>query len=72
MIYPPPPLRMAGIAVRVPRKAPLGMNIKLAFPNFHCDVLDLAGKRDTSIVEQDIQPSLHRHHRFDYRGRVLF
>jgi hypothetical protein len=32
------------------------MHAKLAFPDFHCDVLDLAGKGDTGIVEQNVEP----------------
>ena len=48
------------------------MNAKLAFPDFHCGVLDLGGKRDTGIVEQDIEPSVRRHHRVHHLGPVLF
>jgi hypothetical protein len=49
----------------------LGMNARLAVPDFHGDVLDLGGKGDTGIVEQDIQPSVRRHHRVHHLGPVL-
>ena len=48
------------------------MDAKLAFPDLHRDVLDLAGKGDTGIVEQDVQPSVRRHHRVHDLGPVLF
>jgi hypothetical protein len=48
------------------------MNAKLAVPDFHCDVLDLAGKGDTGIVEQDVQPSVRRHYRVHHLAPVLF
>jgi len=36
------------------------MHTELAFPDVHRDVLDLAGKGDTGIVEQDVEPSVRR------------
>ena len=48
------------------------MNTKLAFPDLHRDVLDLAGKADTGIVEQDVEPSVRRHHRVHHLGPILF
>ena len=50
----------------------LGMHAKLAFPDVHCDVLDLGGKGDTGVVEQDVQPSVRRHHRVHHLRPVLF
>ena len=48
------------------------MNAKLAFPDVHRDVLDLAGKGDAGVVEQDVQPSVRRHHRVCHLGPILF
>ena len=45
------------------RREFVGMHAKLAVPDFHCGVLDLGGEGDTGIVEQNIKPSVRRHHR---------
>jgi hypothetical protein len=50
----------------------VGMHAKLAVPDFHCGVLDLGGEGDTGIVEQNIKPSVRRHHRVHHLGPVLF
>jgi hypothetical protein len=72
MIDPPPPLRIAGNRRTRAQENALGMNAKLAVPDIHCDVLDLAGKSDAGIVEQDVQPSVRRHQRIHHLGPVLF
>jgi hypothetical protein len=48
------------------------MNAELAVPDVHGDVLDLAGKGDTGVVEQDVRPSVRRHHRVHDLGPVVF
>ena len=72
MIDPPPPLRMAGIAVQGAEENPLGVDVEFAVPDVHRGVLDLGGEGDAGIVEQDVQPSLRRHHRVHHLRPVLF
>ena len=69
---PPPPLRMAGIAVPGAEEDALGMDVEFSVPDFDGDVFDLAGEADTGVVEQDVQAAVGCHHRVDDLGPVLF